>query len=250
MEMRRSAQSSKEIEALPPAGTTGRDTWVREHLDSYCPETLVYLLRAYGGDSNTAMFEVCAAALVGVQGHEKAWRGGHCERIICSVIRGTDVAKDVLAVRAFRRRCHDAMWLAVLAGSDKKPFWEVRFGRAFKDRCLDELRAVQREEHRGLGGLQFEPLPEQDAIAGEERLDEAVFHSMLREDLLKAIRRLPDQQAEIAYLHYFEDLPITSRSGRSISRLLRLSESYIHRVLKRAEAGLRQDPTVQKYRDR
>lgn len=239
---------AEEIADLPPLGTKACEAYIREHGDQLRPETLVYLLRGYSS-GETSLFPVAGRLLIGEAGPDNRWREGHCEQIIMGMARHYGFHTDPELLREYRAECHAEIWRAIHAGYEKKPFWEHRFGRAVKDMCIQVARKVVRGRKRA---DQEQPLPESEG--GEELLpdlkilEDEVLGRIAEQDLLRAIRRLPERQALAALLTWVEDLPIEGEADCTVSGVMGISERGVYKLLAKARGALMDDPMVRKHR--
>jgi DNA-directed RNA polymerase specialized sigma24 family protein len=238
-------QSAREISGLPPVGTTEREVWIRAHAVELAPETLVFLLREAAAAGNTALFEVCGAALIDVRGTS----GGWCEGIIGAVASETGFRRDREVFRDFRGACYEAMWRAIHGGSNEEGFWEERFGRALRCRCIDVARqmgrAAKKENDAVLASLDSgaELLPDS---TGDVAM--TVWDRIVVGDLTAAIRRLPPHQARAAFLRFVEGRPVEGEHSGSIRNVLGVTDREVYKLLAEARERLAQDPEIRKYR--
>ena len=237
--------------ADPPLGTTECEVHVRAKGPTLTAETLVYLLRESADVANTAFFSMCGGFLVGHRQGDGSWTGGRSEKIIMSVGTWCGVNSDEGRMNEFRGECHSELWKAILDGRDAKPYWEERFGRALKDKCIDVARKVfgqaRRDKKLKTKAMGEALAMQQDAVP----LDEEVFERLEpRTDhvplILAAIRRLPKRQAQAAFLRWVERRPIDSGDHRSVRKVLGITARAVHHLLKKARTALSSDPIVRK----
>lgn len=249
MDINRPPESAAELAGLPPKGSTGWDAHVRDHADSFRPETLVCLMREIAASGNTALFERCALALAGYSGPDGRWVAGHCEGLIRAMARKFGFSSDPATLADFRQQCLIGMMLAILEGTEKKHFWEERFGRALKQLCIDEARKLVRQLE-SFEWADGRAEVDTDDTAGDG--DPSFVHSevwgrIVEEDFCRAIRGLPPRQAMAAFYTWIERRPIATADPGSVKNLMRISTQAVYALLRKAAAALAADPVIRKY---
>jgi DNA-directed RNA polymerase specialized sigma24 family protein len=242
LDLQRPRRSAEEIAALPPVGTTEWEVYVRGKASAFSPETLVRVIRQAAGLRNTALVEWLGHVLRGLPGPDGRWSGGYCDRIILAVAVRRRLHADRQLLHEFRENCHIAMWKAILAGWKKKPFWELRFGLVLKNACIDEARKLIRTLARV---LPLSPHIADDRPSGS--VDEEVWQRIVEEATEDAVRRLPPDQARVAFLSIVLRLPVESKVYPSVSKTLGITPRWAHELLGRAKASLKADPHLRRF---
>jgi hypothetical protein len=247
MDLQRPPKSAEEIDALPAFGTDEHTSYVRTHADKFQPETLVHLLRAAMSAFETSIAESCGRALVGqLDPKTGRWSGGHCEGIIMTVARDHGLTRDRDALRDFRGDAHGEMWKAICDGRAKKPFWEERFGKALKDKCIDVARKHRRRAQRREAEVSTEDCAVPPAPVA---LQDALLGMLAEEKLLGAIRDLPERQARAGFLVWVEGLPIEGNGGHSACEVMGVSPRAVYKLLEKARAKLAEHPLIRSMLD-
>lgn len=247
--LRRPPKSAAEISELPTLGSTQCAAHVREFGTSFAPETLVYLIREATLRRDTALVEVCARFLIGHRGSGDGWEGGHCEPTISKLSRTRGFHGDRELRMAFRSGCLAKLAQALHAGRDAKPYWEERFGHAFKDACIDVARSLRRPRNRdmeaGLAQGGEEAVDADDFDPKLELFDEAILRRLATSHhmntLLQAIRALPPRQAHAAFLAWVDGHPIEG-VGDTVASIMGISDRGVYKHLEKARATLSADP--------
>lgn len=240
---------AKEIEELPPWGTPLCEEHVRTHGAALRPETLVHLLRTSSG-GDTALFPICGRLLIGQKGQTGFWTGGHCEGIIMNLAKHYHFDSDPELLYDFRADCYAGMWKAVHAGYAEKPFWEHNFYHCMKQLCIQVARKVRGRRTRERSE---QALPESedgedllpDPVSGED----LIFHRILKDDLLAAIRTLPERQAVAALLAWVDERPIEGDAEDSVAKVMGISPRAVYKLLVKARQRLLERPNIQKYKE-
>lgn len=244
---------AKELARLSELDARARIDHIRSHGEELKAETLVHLLRVGAGSCDTSLFESCGRLLLGEEGEGGWWNGGHCERIIMSLARRYRFTRDPDLLREYRSRCHAEMWKAVYRGREEKPFWEIRFGYCMKHVCIQEARSLVRRLNRERDRETLLPDPEEgpalDVSVQESSPEDDILGRISKRELLTAIRRLPERQAQAALLAWVENRPIALETADSVASVMGISESRVHQLLRKARARLQQDPVVRAQRD-
>ena len=252
MEFRRSAKSAAEIAALPALGTTQCMAHVRLHGPGFEAETLVYLLRRSLDLHDALFFELCGRLLIGSEGPEGRWHGGHCEGVIVNLAASFHFQRDPRLMREFRARCHGDMWKAIYDGT---LFWEMRFGMALRQKAIDAAQSIVREsseavQERAFSSAASGAIPEVDEIADpdEARIDDDVAarlsNPIHQGVLLSAVRRLPKRQGAAVLLTWVEGRPIEGPGEDTVSSLMAITLRAVRMLLAKARKALQSDPAI------
>lgn len=250
MTFQRPPNSAAEIAALPTLGSTQCEAHVRAHGSEFTPETLVYLLRQSSSRHDTATFELCGQLLLGREGPDGHWHGSHTEGVIVNLGRSYGFYADDELMRDFRAGCFAAMWQAICSD---RPFWEVRFGLALREKCIEVARSMARQRKADARMVDPGDVEEQAAKEIEDRadpdatpIDEVVLarlSSRARQvELLAAVRRLPERQGRAALLAWAEARPI--EGAGSVARVMGISPRAVYKLLTKAKATLQSDPAL------
>jgi len=242
LDYQRPKRSADEIAALPRVGTTDWEGYVRGNASVFSAETLVCVIRQAVALRNTALMEWLGHVLRGLPGPDGLWSGGYCDRIILAVAVRRRLHVDRQLLHEFRENCHIAMWKGILAGWTKKPFWELRFGLVLKRACIDEARKLMRASAH-LSPLS--PHTADDQPSGP--VDEEVWQRIVEEATEEAVRRLPPEQARVAFLSIVLRFPVESKVYPSVSKTLGITPRWAHELLGRAKASLKKDPQLRRF---
>jgi hypothetical protein len=230
MEPNRPTRSRQELAALPPEGTE-REQYLRRTAGGLAAETLVCHIRNAASRRDTVVMQLCDSALRG-------W----AESVIRAAARKFGFHRDVDRLEDFYKACLDAMWDGVLAGSDKKPRWEENFGQALYGKCIDVGRPMFRRARRT---IPLDLVEDEGATDGVAEL----LRNATRREILDAVRRLPEKEAQAVMLHYLEGRSIDSKDPGSVRSLMNLSPAHLHRLLKSARQRLAADPVMRRLYD-
>jgi RNA polymerase sigma factor (sigma-70 family) len=248
----RPEKSAAEIAAIVTLGTTQSHAYVRDHGAELSAETLICIMRGAKQRQDTALFELAGVFLLGRPGSDGRWTGGHCESVLAK-LANTFGFRDQLERRVeYRSQCITELMRAIHAGTDKKPYWEERFGDAFRKACIDAARSMVRDERVALGqDLVGEDDTDWDDGVPDPRTDDAnddALTRLARQDrdsrLLNAVRLLPPRQSQAVLLHYFEERAIAGQSADSVAAVMGISETAVHKHLAKARARLRADTNL------
>lgn len=249
-ELHRPPKSAAEIEALPSLGTTECTAHVHQHGHSFAPETLVYLLRETISARNTALVEMCAKFLLGSRDGDTGWKGGHCEGMIAKCARKFGFLSNRELLLAFRARCLSALWKAIYSGRERKPFWEERFGSAFKATCIDVARALRRPQYRDMeAGLAVDSeanVDVDDVDPGVELIDDVVLHHLSQPHIsaafAQALLTLPPRQRQALSLRYDEGRDVEGSGDATVAAIMGITPRAVYKHLEKGLAVLRADP--------
>lgn len=248
MGLNRTARSIQEIASLPDLSGPDCAEHLRDHGDSLCAETLVYLLRECERLGVNGLVETCGRLLVGSLRPDGRYTAGHCEGVIIKAARSFGFIWDEDLRTEFRGQCHEKMWKAIRAGREAKPFWEERFSRALSDLAIDVGRSML-AQMEALGIDDFAEGPEVPPDPPDDDGEDAWVAEMAASELRDAIRRLPEKERQVMWLRWVEDLPVTDSDGPSITSVLGISDSMVRRYERLAKERLRTDPVVLAIRD-
>jgi len=247
----RPPKSAGEINALPPLENTEVSAHIQERGQSYAPETLVYLMREAIQLKKTLLVEMSLTFLIGrpVAGR---WEGGHCERTIASLARayGFDLNRDLRL--AFRGRCMVALLDAIYAGRTRKPFWEERFGKAFKMACVDAARSLDLPGNRDMeAGVTREgnDVIDVDNLDPDELLIDDEVAKRLSQPyheaaVLRGIRALPPRQGEAVMLAWMERHPIEGDADDTVAKIMDITPRAVYKHLEKALPTLQANPDL------
>jgi hypothetical protein len=237
--LQRPSKSAAEVKALPPLGSTECSALMRDRGHSYAPETLVYVMREAIQVRATDLFELAFRLITGKPVGNR-WEGGHCERTIASLSRAYGFNTNSELRLAFRSRCLVALADAVHAGSATKPYWEERFGAAFKDACIDVARSLSRPRNRDMeAGVASDDAPDVDEIEPAVELIDAELAKRLSQPhhesiVLQAIRALPRRQGQAVMLAWMEGRPIEGEVNDTVAKLMDISPRAVYKLLEKA----------------
>ncbi len=252
MELLRPEKSSAEIAALPALGTTQCLAHVRLHGPAFAAETIVYLLRKALDLHDALFFELCARLLVGSEQSAGYWQGGHCEGVVVNLAKSFGFLTRAQTMREFRTRCHSQMWKAIHDGGS---FWEMRFGMAFRRKCIEVARALVRDASEGRRQGSFSSTsgganPDVDQIAHPEQVlvdDEVaarLSNPIHQGVVLAAVRRLPRRQGAAALLAWIEKRSIEGSGSGTVSTLMGITPRGVRLLLAKARRTLQTDPAI------
>lgn len=251
--LQRPRKSVAEIEALPALGSTQCSAYVREHGSGFAPETLVFVMREAKRLNDTLMFELAATLLIGREAPAGRWTGGHCEPTISSLSRAYGFWSGYNLRIAFRRECLHALWEAIHAGRELKPYWEERFGHAFKARCIDMARSLERARNRNMEAdeaLDAEHAVDVDDLAdgASEEVEDGIIAEMSRSQdelvVMNAIRALTPRQGMAVTLAWMEGRQIEGEDGDTVSAIMGISPTAVYKLLRKALIPLRANPAL------
>lgn len=250
--LQRPDKSAAEIANLPALGSTQCSAYVREHGPKFSPETLVHIMRQACVLKDTPLFEMCGRSLLGRGTSDGNWHGRHCEPVIASLARAYGFACDIELRKAFRAACLAKAFMAIHAGREKRPYWEERFGAAFKAACIDVARSMCRPHAKdmeaGVAANDDEEVDVDRHDRGEPLIDEAILAEMARPEheaaILAAVRGLPRRQMEAAVLRWMEGRQIEGDGDQTVAAIMGITPRAVHAHLGKAFATLRANPTL------
>ena len=195
-------------------------------------ETLAWLVRKGLDDRDPELTETAARHLLK--------RSRPIAESVSQVLRPED-RKDVHS-EAIRH-----MFQSLQAATGEEPtFWEERFGRAFKQSCIDAVRRQRKKLHKATESIHDMPedanSPDDGDLAAEiaERIDLV--------SLQRIISQLPPLEAAAATLAWIERRKISGPD--SVSEIMRISPSMVHRHLRSAKRRLTKNPRFRALLDR
>jgi DNA-directed RNA polymerase specialized sigma24 family protein len=144
------------------------------------------------------------------------------------------------------------MWKAV---HDGLPFWEMRFGMAFRQKCIDAAQSVVRQssesvQQRAFGSAASGATLDVDEISDphEDRIDDEVAARLSstahQELLLSAVRRLPKRQGAAALFAWIEGRTIEGQGPDTVSSLMAITPRAVRMLLANARRTLQSDPAI------
>lgn len=251
-DLRRPPKSAAEISALPPLGTTQCSAHVREHGQTFSPETLVYLIREATLRRDTALVELSARLLIGQRGRSDRWEGGHCEATIAKLGRSYGFCRDPELRKAFRSGCLAKLVDAIHAGREEKHYWEERFGDAFKMACIDVARSLRQPRNRdmeaGVTGDSDAEIDVDDLDGGTGLIDEPILKRIATPHhtsaLLKATRALPRRQRHAVFLAWIEGRAIEGDGTDTVAAIMGITPRAVYKHLEKARATLSANPDL------
>lgn len=249
MDFERPPKSADEIDALPTFGTNECASHVRANGPRFTPETLVYLLRRAIEAVDTSLTDFLGHTLLGLEDASTGeWSGGHCEGIIMTVARDLGIIENEDRLRDFRAEVHAELWRMIHAGETERPFWEIRFGMALKQKCLDVARKQKRKsDHRKKSEVSTDDDGPDPPDPSE--LEDEVLARIGHDVLLAAIRELPDRQRRAAFLVWIEGRAKEGTDGQSASEIMDITPRAVYSLLKKARGRLSSHPRVRPMRD-
>ena len=131
------------------------------------------------------------------------------------------------------------MFVALQAATSEKPtFWEERFGRAYKQRCLDAIR--RRRTKLPEATVSVHDVSEKTSRLDQGDLSAEIADRIDRETLQQIISELPPRQAAAATLRWIERRQISG--PESVSEVMGISPAMVHRHLRNARERLKKIP--------
>lgn len=241
MGLNRPPKSAAEIATLPAFDSTECAQLVRTAGSSFEPETLVYIIREAIRAKRTELVVVAGECLA-TPGTPPGRARTPVDRALTRTARVFGFMKNPALLDEFCKACLDLMWDGILAGREEKPFWEVNFRHTFRAKCIDAGRPLY---HRSRRYVSIESVP--NLTQGDPSI--VILAQIGIERILEAISRLPPPEARVAMLHWVEKRPVDSPDPGSVARIVGLSPSHVHNLLRNARARLAGDPAIQDLRD-
>lgn len=187
-------------------------------------ETLVWLVRKGLVDRDPELTETAAGHLLE--------RSRPIAESASQVLRPED-RKDVHS-EAFRH-----MLQSLQSATGEKPtFWEERFGRAYKQCCIDVVRRHRTKLHKATASIH--DMPEDTNSPDEGDLAAEIAERIDLENLQRIISELPPLQAVAVTLAWIERRKISGPD--SVSEIMGISPSMVHRHLRNAKRRLKKIP--------
>lgn len=209
-------------------------------------------MREANGLNDTPLFEMAARLLIGHESPNGRWVDGHCEPIIANLSRYYGFWNDDEFRVDYRQKCLSAMWEAIYEGRETKPYWEERFGRAFKMACID----VARSQRAKNGKLEAELAAGGDDASSSEAINDtssADIETEITTELsrphhqrivMTAIRALPPRQAAAVTLAWVEGRPVEGEGKDTVAELMDISASAVYKHLRLARQTLKANPAL------
>lgn len=227
----RPPKSMAEIKRLSGLGPTDRRHLIRREGHRLTPETLAFLVRECLRDRDTELLEIVAADLLE--------RSRPIAESVSRVLPPED-RKDV------HSEVNRRMFLSLQSATSEAPtFWEERFGHVYKRRCIDAVRTHRTKLQKAT--VSVHDVAEDTRPLDEIDLSTEVAERIDRETLQQIISELPPREAAAVTLGWIEGKKI-SGSG-SVSEVMGISPSMVHRHLRSARERLKTIPRVRALLD-
>lgn len=236
----KSSEEIAEISRLPPSELP---VWLREHGGGLSAETLAYVYRFGRSSGYPEVSKRAAELIVGSPNLDGSVTGGRCEAIIRKQALAFGLLQDRDLLMDYRGDCYRKLIEDLNAGGEAKPFLEERFGLYLKKRAIDVGESfVKRRETRAWTEEEFGRLsmpPQSDESIVLDDLTDSEFRRILK--------KLPHKLAMAFWLEW-NGLPVQTKDKKkpSISGVMEVSPTMIHKYLGKARALLQQDPDVLK----
>jgi hypothetical protein len=248
----RPARSRRELSELPPADSRARVQYLRERGQTLSPETLVHVAREACTAGDRSVVQECGRLLYGVPLGNGRFTEGHCEPMITSHARHFGFGNTEQDRIEFRARCHAALWHAIMAGSDQKPFFEERFYPALKGLVIDVGRSMAAERDRhGLDNPALDESSDYEGVAPVDGESDPI-NGIVTNEIKDALRRLPVPERDAAWLAWIQDWQIESKDPheqRTVAVALKITGRMVRKRLTAAVQHLREDPIIARIRD-
>ena len=187
-------------------------------------ETLAHFVRIGGGGGDPELSDAAARHLL---------EGSR--RIANSVLRVLPSAdRDDARGEVIR----DMLMSLRNAVGEEPTYWEQRFGRAYKQRCIDAVR--RRRTARDKATRSLEDAPEHHNLPDPTELAERVAVRIDRHQLRAIIGELSDEQARAVTLRWSKDLPVSGPG--SVAEIMGISREMVYRHLRNAYRLLKMKP--------
>lgn len=237
---------------MPALDSTEGSEHVRKHGLSYTPESLVYVIREAIDKRNTALVEVSFRFLIGREVGAQ-WEGGHCEGTMVLLARtfGFHLSRELRV--AFRSRCLASLSEAIYAGREVKPYWEERFGDAFKKVCIDAARWLSlprnRDMEAGVTGDGDDATDVDNFDFGKPLIDVEIVEQLSKPHhqavVLRAVRALPSRQGQAVMLAWMEGRAIEGQAAGTVAEVMAISPTAVYKLLRKALPILRANSDLQ-----
>jgi hypothetical protein len=248
----RPAKSRQELSELPSTDLRARSQCLRERGHTLSPETLVCVVREACTAGDRSVVQQCGRLLYGQPVDNGRFAEGHCEPMITSHARHFGFGNTEDDRIEFRARCHAALWQAIMAGSDHKPFFEERFYPALKGLVIDVGRSMAAERDRhGLNEPALDKSSDYEGVAPVEGETDPIS-GIVTEEIKSAIHRLPAPERDAAWLVWVQDWQIESKDPneqKTVAASLRITGRMVQKRLTAAIQRLREDPIVARIMD-
>lgn len=250
--MDRPARSRQELAEFPPANSLARVQYLRERGHTLSPETLVRVAREACTTGDRSLVQECGRLLYGTPLGNGRFTEGPCEPMITSHARHFGFGSKEEDRIEFRARCHAALWQAIMAGSEQKPFFEERFYPALKGLVIDVGRSMAAERDRH--GLDDPALDESSDYEGVAPVEGEIdpISGIVTDEIKDAIRRLPAPERDTAWLAWVQDWQIESKdpnAQRTVAAALKITGRMVRKRLSAAVQRLREDPIIARIMD-
>lgn len=222
--MARPPKSMAEIERLSALGPTDRRTTIQREARHLTLETLAFLVREGLTADDPELTETAATHLLR--------RSRPIAESASKVLRAED-REDVHAA-AIR----DMFLSLQSATGGKLTFYEQRFGRAYKQRCIDAVRKRRRKLQQAT--VSVYDVPEDTGRRDQRDLSEEIAERIDRATLQQIISELPPRQAAAITLRWIDGRRISGPD--SVSEIMGISRRMVHRHLRNAEERLKTLP--------
>lgn len=210
----------------------------------------MYLMRELTHLKDTSLFEMCARLLTGHSSGDVGWEGGHCEPTIAKLSRFYGFHSYLDLRLAFRSGCLSALVQAIHEGREKRAFWEERFGKAFKTKCIDVAKSLRRPANRDLEAAvaREDSVDVDDCDSGLPLIDATVADRLSKPHneavVLQAVRLLPLRQSRAVFLAYVEQRPIEGVSDSTVADIMGITPRAVYKLLEKALKTLRKNPDL------
>ena len=124
------------------------------------------------------------------------------------------------------------------ADGEEPTYWEQRFGRAYKQRCIDAVRRRRTELEKTTVSL--EDAPEHHNQPDPTEVADEVAITIDRHQLREIVGELSDEQARAVTLRWYKDLPVSGAG--SVAEIMGVSREMVSRHLRNAYRLLKMNP--------
>ena len=220
-----------ETERLSALGPTDRRDAVRMEGRHLTLETLAFLARESLRDGDTELLETVGARLLE--------RSRPIAESASQVLRPED-RKDVHS-EAIRH-----MFVSLQSATGETPtFWEERFGLAYKQSCIDAVRRRRTKLQKAT--VSIHGVSDDTSRLDQGNLSTEIAERIDRETLQQIISELPPPEAAAATLRWIERRKVSG--SESVSEVMGISPSMVHRHLRSARERLKKIPRVRALLD-
>jgi hypothetical protein len=153
---------------------------------------------------------------------------------------------------AFRSGCLAKLVEALHAGRADKPYWEERFGDAFKKACIDVARSLRLRRNRdmeaGVTDNGDDVIDVDDVDSGAAAIDVGVLDRITSPQhwhaLMGAVRALPERQGHAAFLAWVEGRAIEGEGDGTVAAIMGITPRAVYKHLEKARSTLRANPDL------